>query len=60
MPREGDKVEALDRSGKPVGVAEVVKVQVYRNKTRVLVLAVPEAIAMEVRHVRQMREGEEP
>jgi Fe-S-cluster-containing hydrogenase component 2 len=60
VPREGDKVEALDRSGRPVGVAKVVKVQVYRNKTRVLVLAVPEAIAMEVRHVRKMREGEQP
>lgn len=60
VPREGERVEALNRSGQPVGLAEVIKVQSYKNKTRVLGLAVPEAIAMEVRHVRQLQKGEQP
>jgi Fe-S-cluster-containing hydrogenase component 2 len=59
-PQAGDRVEAHDRSGKPVGIVEVIKVQAYKNKTRVLWLAVPEAIAMEVRHIRQLPKGEQP
>jgi len=56
-PQAGYRVEALDRSGRTVGMAEVINVQVYKNKTRVLGLAVPEAIALEVRHIRQLRKG---
>lgn len=58
VPEPGDRVEALNRAGQPVGMAEVVRVQTFKNKTRVLGLAVPQAIAMETRHIRRPQKGE--
>ncbi|MDR3564904.1 MAG: 4Fe-4S binding protein [Negativicutes bacterium] len=56
VPQPGDVVEALDRAGRTVGEAEVIKIQEYKNKTRVLALAVPRELGMEVRHIRRREE----
>lgn len=56
LPAAGETVDAVDRAGRTVGTAEVVKVQDSRNKTRVIWLTVAPELAMTVRHIR-LREG---
>jgi Fe-S-cluster-containing hydrogenase component 2 len=58
LPRPGNKVAALNRAGERVGVAEVVKVQEFKNKTAVIWLAVPTDLANEVRNI-EPGEGDE-
>lgn len=52
LPAVGETVEALDRNGRCVGTVEVVKIQEFQNKTRVVWIAVPLALAAEVRNIR--------
>lgn len=54
LPAAGDTVDALDRSGKPVGKARVVKVNTAASLegTAVVTLAVPPALANIVRNFR--------
>lgn len=55
LPRPGEIVAALDRAGRPVGEAEVIKVQEYQNKTMIVWLAVPPLLADAVRNIRLRR-----
>lgn len=52
VPQSGDKVAALNREGKSIGEAEVVKVQTFKQqeKTHIVWLAVDKELAMEVRN----------
>lgn len=53
LPEAGQTVDALDREGKVVGKARVIKVQnsPALNKTNAVTIAVPKAQAMVVRHI---------
>lgn len=53
MPQEGEWVAALNRSGHAVGEAQIVRIQKGQNKTKILWLAVPKELMMEVRHIRR-------
>lgn len=50
LPNPGDKVSGLDRRGKPVGEAEVLKVK-KENGTGLIAIAVNKDLAMEVRNI---------
>ncbi len=51
IPKVGDKLTALDREGKPKGIARVVKV--YRSiKTAVVTIEVEKDLAMEIRNIK--------
>jgi len=56
LPKVNGSVEALNRSGECVGLAQVIRVQKSPNKTNVLWLAVPHELAMEVRAIRLQKE----
>ena len=49
VPQEGDKGDALDRSGKRIGSAEVTKVRKGTRKTTILGILVKKDLAMNVR-----------
>jgi len=53
LPKEGERVDALDRSGQVVGKGKVKKVRnpVSYNNTHVISLIVPKNLAMEVRGI---------
>lgn len=53
LPQAGQTVNALDREGKVVGKAKVIKVQnsPALNKTNAITIAVPKNLAMVVRHI---------
>jgi Fe-S-cluster-containing hydrogenase component 2 len=57
LPKEHQMVDALNRSGECVGLAEVVRVQPIANKTNIIWLALPKEMIMEVRAIR-LREEE--
>ena len=60
LPEQGEQVIALDRSGKEVGTASVLRVQKGRgNATPIVWLEVPKDVAMEVRHFRMERSNGE-
>ncbi|SDH22850.1 4Fe-4S binding protein [Desulfosporosinus hippei] len=54
VPKVGDKVTGLNRSGEELGVFEIIKVQSggQKNKTYTLWLVVPQDLAMDVRSIR--------
>ena len=52
LPKKGQIVDGLDRTGKPVTKARVLKVVKHKTKTYLLYLAVPKEYAMEVRHIK--------
>jgi Fe-S-cluster-containing hydrogenase component 2 len=54
LPDKGERVEILDREGERKGEGVIVKRVVHENKTAVLSVAVPKALAMQVRHVRRI------
>lgn len=53
LPKEGDTVKALDREGRVVGEARVVKIQngKYEDRTPVISVAVPKGLSMVVRNI---------
>ena len=51
IPKVGDNVTALDREGKPRGVARVVKVN-RSLKTTIVTIGVEKDLAMEIRNIR--------
>lgn len=53
LPKAGQIVDALDREGKVIGKAQVLKVQSSKalNKTNTVTIAVPKDQAMLVRHI---------
>ena len=52
IPETGDRGDALDRCGKPIGSAQVAKVQKGIRKTAILGLLVEKELAMSVRSIR--------
>ena len=58
LPEKGEEVIALNREGKEVGMAEVVKVITYPDKTSVVCIAVDKDLVMEVRFFRRKENGE--
>ena len=52
VPRKGDRGDALDRSGKRVGSAEVSEVRKEKRGTTVLGILVNKHLAMDVRSIR--------
>ena len=52
VPQKGDKGDALDRSGKRIGSAEVEKVRKGQSGTTVLGILVEKDLAMNVRSIR--------
>jgi Fe-S-cluster-containing hydrogenase component 2 len=51
IPKEGDKVKALDREGKTKGKAKVIKVN-RSKKTTVVTIEVDKKLAMEIRNIK--------
>ena len=51
VPRRGDRGDALDRSGRKIGVAEVAKVRKGERGTIILGILVEKALAMEARSI---------
>jgi hypothetical protein len=54
LPKADSKVKALDREGKVVGGAKVLKVMNSKrnDRTPVVSLLVPKELAMKIRHIR--------
>ncbi|MFC2141676.1 4Fe-4S binding protein [Acidobacteriota bacterium] len=52
VPQKGDKGDALDRSGKPIGSAEVAKVRNGTRQTTILGILVKKDLVMNVRSIR--------
>ncbi|SDD40423.1 4Fe-4S dicluster domain-containing protein [Sporomusa acidovorans] len=57
LPATGETVDALNRQGKAVAAAEIVRVQQNKNKTNVVWVSVPKALIMEVRGIALRKEG---
>ncbi len=57
LPERGEVVQALNREGRVVGEAEVLKVQSTKQKTTLVSLLVPQKLAMEVRFFRRKNNG---
>lgn len=53
LPNPGDTVHAVDREGKIVGSASVIRSQQSQNKTAVIWITVPKELAMTVRHIKR-------
>lgn len=53
LPAPGDLVSAIDRDGKMVGTASVIRSQQSSNKTAVVWITVPKELAMSVRHIKR-------
>jgi len=59
LPKNGEYVYALDRTGKVVKKVKVIKVQKIKNKTHIVSLAVPKSMSMEIRSIKvEERENE--
>ena len=52
LPQKGEEVYALDRAGKIVSKAKVVRVQKIKNKTNIISLEVLKSMAMKVRSIK--------
>lgn len=52
VPKRGERVDALDRSGKKIGVGEIVKVRKGKGATFVVSVAIGKDLAMEARSIR--------
>ena len=52
LPQKGEEVYALDRAGKIVSKAKVVRVQKIKNKTNIISISVPKNMAMKIRSIR--------
>lgn len=57
VPKEGEKVGVLDRSGKNIGEGEVIKVRKGKGGTSVISMAVDKNLAMEARSIK-LKSGE--
>ncbi|WP_425061070.1 Ferredoxin-type protein NapF [Sporomusa carbonis] len=57
LPAIGEPVEALNRQGEVVATAKVKRVQENKNKTTVVWITVPKALAMDVRGIATRKEG---
>ncbi|MCJ7505287.1 4Fe-4S ferredoxin [Candidatus Bathyarchaeota archaeon] len=57
IPKVGDRIEAVDREGKPRAKGRVIRVRsdTKTDRTVVLTIAVPKDIALEVRSMRRSR-----
>lgn len=52
VPKEGEKVRVLDRSGKKIGEGEVIKIRRGKGGTAVISIAVDKGLAMEARSIK--------
>jgi len=52
LPEKGKEIYALDRAGKVVSKAKVVRVQKIKNKTNIISISVPKNMAMKVRSIK--------
>ncbi len=52
LPEKGKEVYALDRAGKIVSKAKVVRVQKIKNKTNIISISVPKNMAMKIRSIK--------
>ncbi len=52
VPKRGEKVETLDRSGKKIGKAEVIKARKGKGGTFVISIAVDKNLAMQARSIK--------
>lgn len=52
VPQKGDQVDALDRSGKRIGSAEVVKIRKGKRGTAAIGILVEKNLAMEARSIK--------
>ncbi len=59
VPKRGEEVAALDRSGKAVGKAEVLKIRKGERGTSVIAIAVDRNLAMEVRSIKVNKDNGE-
>ncbi|SMC56275.1 4Fe-4S dicluster domain-containing protein [Sporomusa malonica] len=57
LPKSDQTVDALNRKGEPVAVAQVKRVQQNTNKTTVVWVTVPKTLAMDIRGIAIRREG---
>jgi Fe-S-cluster-containing hydrogenase component 2 len=57
LPQTDEVVIALNRTGSPLGTAQVVRIQRNANKTTILWLTVPKELAMQVRHIARRKES---
>lgn len=56
LPNEGEEVECLNREGKVVSKGKVLKiVEPWKDKTKVVHVAVPKSLVMEIRAIRVVR-----
>jgi Fe-S-cluster-containing hydrogenase component 2 len=56
LPDEGEEVECLNREGKVVSKGKVLKiVEPWKDKTKVVHVAVPKSLVMEIRAIRVVR-----
>ncbi|MEW6070858.1 MAG: 4Fe-4S dicluster domain-containing protein [Candidatus Thermoplasmatota archaeon] len=53
LPKVGEKVDALDREGKVVGSAKIIKARLEKDKTGVISIAVKKSLGMMVRNIRR-------
>jgi hypothetical protein len=57
LPKEGEEVECLDREGRAVARGNVVRVmEPWKDKTKVVHVAVPKTLVMEIRAIRVVRD----
>jgi len=59
VPKRGEKVDTLDRSGKKIGEAEVIKVRKGKRETSVVSMAVDKDLVMEARSIKIQRKENE-
>lgn len=57
LPKKGEKVDALGRSGKKIGETEVIKIRKGRGGTYIVSIVVDRELAMEARSIK-MQKGE--
>ena len=59
VPKRGERVDTLNRSGENIGQAEVIKIRKGNGGTYVVSIAVDKKFAMEARSIKAKRKGNE-
>ena len=59
VPKRGERVDTLNRSGENIGQAEVIKTRRGKSGTHVISIAVDKKFAMEARSIKVKREENE-
>jgi len=59
VPKRGEQVDALNRSGENIGQAEVIRIRRGKSGTHVVSIAVDKRFAMEARSIKVKREEDE-